>query len=76
MSSIHDLAALAAEISVNRPEERVGEDYVDGQNNEDDEDDFGGVRISYQYCAYFLSVKGVPFLIIFPFLINFDYSFI
>ncbi len=43
MSSIHDLAALAAEIRVNRPEERVGEDYVDGQSNEDDEDDFGGM---------------------------------
>ena len=41
MSSIHDLAALAAEINIARPEGDGG-DQIDGDKYEDDEDDSVG----------------------------------
>ena len=42
MSSIHDLAALAAEITVNRPDDSFRGDEIDGEKYDEEEDDIGG----------------------------------
>lgn len=73
VSSIHDLAALAAEISVSRPEENSRGDDVDGKSPDEEEDDIAGfdsyllhVCTLYVHCMYNVCNKVVaPFQILY-----------